>query len=112
MATRSSGWSCWRARLVAGETATVRDGWTRDRAPCWTDIARDLRPAVDACGPAEIGGLLTGARRALRRAGAVGRADARPARRAADRAQFYSRRQPRGADAGGLDARLEVGRDC
>ena len=48
-------------------------------------------------------------RRALRAARPERGADARAARRAADRAQLLRRRHPRGADAGRLGAGLEVG---
>ena len=59
-ATRSSGWRRWRLRLVAGEAGAGPGLVSQHRAPCSTGSSAQLRPAVAACGAAEIAGLLAG----------------------------------------------------
>ena len=97
-----------RLSPASGEPAPE---WHRTRAVLgW--IERSLRPAVR--------GLRTGrdrrgagrSRRQARRARAERRAEPRPARGVADRAQFLLGRYPRGADPGRLAARLAFGRRC
>ena len=99
-------------RLVAGEAARRSRAGRRPRAVLdW--IARTLAPGRRRLRRgARSRGLLAGLDGRFVAPGPVRRADPRPARRAADRAQFLFRRHPRGADAGGLAARLEVGRRC
>ena len=96
------------AQLVGGETECPAD-WERTRA---------VLDGIDATAQA-VGGSLRGkgnrradggAFRAVRRAGSVGRADARAAGRAADRAQFLFGRQPRRADRDGVGTGKEIGR--
>ena len=107
-----------RSKLLALATGRRRDGacdraWTAHARRCcdWIDAAIS-RPRLDACGAAEIGGAARRPRRPLRRARPVRRADARAARRAADRPQFLFGRQPRRADADRLGARPEVAPSC
>ena len=93
--------------LVAGRRA-AEGSWRATQAVLET-IDQRVRPAVDACGRAEIGAMLDRSRWPVRRAWTVRRADPRPGRRAADRAQFLLARYPDRADAGGVAARLEIG---
>ena len=87
-------------RLVSG-VQPCDAGWERTKAVLdWIDAK--LRPAIDACGDAEISSLAARARRPVRAARPVRRADPRPARCAADRAQFLRGRCARGADAIGV----------
>ena len=95
------------AALVGGQAAP-EPAWRRTRAVL-NLIAADIRPAVVASGAAEIGGALTALDGRFVRAGAVGRANPRANRRAAHGPQFLFPRQPHRADAGGLEAGLEIG---
>ena len=96
------------ARALVGGASGRAPDWTATRAVLERDRAR-LRPALAACGRREMRGLLRGLDGRFVAPGPSRRADARPARRAADRAQLLLGRHPRGADAGGLAARLEIG---
>ena len=107
-ATRSSDSKRWRCGWSPARRCRSRAGSKTAAVLDW--IAQALRPAVAACGDARDRRPSRRPRRALRRTRAVGRADPRPARGAADRAQFLFARHPRGADAGGVAARLEIGR--
>ena len=88
--------------------ARRRAGLDGDRAPCWPRSTTRLRPALAAAAGRDRGPAAR-ARRPLRAARPERGADARAARRAADRAQLLLGRQPGGADAGRLAAGLEVG---
>ena len=106
-----------RAAGAAGAAARRRrrsaePALARHRAPCSAGSSACCGPAVTGCGPAEIAGLLAGLDGRFVAPGPDRRAEPRPARRAADRAQFLFGRHPRGADPGGLAARLAVGRRC
>ena len=91
----------------------------RGRASVRTGVdAHARRPRRDRAASAPGGGALRRERdaraaerprRPLRRTGTVGRADARPAGRAADRAQLLFRRHANRTDTGRVDAGLEVG---
>ncbi len=94
-------------RLVSG-MAEPEPEWHQTRAVLgW--IERVLRPAVAACGRGRDRRNPGRARRPGCRARPERRAEPRPARGAADRAQFLFARYPRGADPGGLAARLAFG---
>ena len=81
------------AALVGGERPCQPE-WTRTRAVL-DEIEQRLRPAVVALRRERIARAAERPRRPVRRARALRRADARPARRAADRAQLLFRRHPR-----------------
>ena len=72
--------------------------------------AREAESACRACGAAESLGLVARPRRPLRRAGPGRRAVARPARRAADRAQSLLHRSARRPDPHRLGDRQRAGR--
>ena len=94
-------------RLIAGEQPAAE--WHETRAVFgW--IERVLRPAVTACGAAEISGAAGRARRSPGRAGAERGAEPRPPRCIADRPQFLFGRHARGAHPGGLAIWLAFGR--
>ena len=103
-------------RAAGGAGAAARCRETRSRKPDWQQtravldwIERDLRPAVAALRRGRDRRAARRPRRAVRRARPVRRAEPRPARGAADRPQFLFGRHARGADPGGLAARLEIG---
>jgi hypothetical protein len=96
-------WRYGRTHRVAGDRACFGTQAGAASLECHAavmdEIVDRIRPSVEACGKAEIDGLMTalGGRlssqdRRARRHGAAGRA--------ADRTQFLLGRQPRGADTG------------
>ena len=96
-------------RLVAGrDTARCRMG--REPARCSAGSTTRCAPQSRPAASGEIAGTPRRTRRPVRGAGAVGRAEPRPARGTADRAQFLLARHPRGTDPGGVAARLAFGR--
>ena len=95
-------------QLVTGERA-AEAGWSRDSGGAGPAGAGPA-PGCGILRWARAGRPAARARRPARRARAERRADARPARRAADRPELLFGRLPRGADAGGLAAGLAVGR--
>ena len=99
-------------RLVGGERAAgVRAG--RRPRPCWPRSRRACAPPLArAAATPRSTNLLRGARRPLRAARPERGADARAARRAADRAQLLLRRHARRADAGRLGSSAGSRRRC
>ena len=100
-ATRSSASKRWRLALVAGKR-DIDPAWTATRPVLdWIDttLAAGHRP-LRRCWRWQA--LLAGPRWPLRSPRTFRRADARTARRAADRPQLLRGRRARGADAVGL----------
>ncbi len=107
---RSAGDTVERLELLSAAPARRRRRRPARPAPrCWTGPHAGCAPALARLRPGGRVGASHRPRGAVRRPGAVRRADARAARRAADRAQLLLGRQPRGADAGRLGAGLEIG---